>query len=96
MKINPDKISTWVEGKASAYLEWDKRRTQARFEKALKLKRYFWILLGICCLLFLLGLMDHLNAAAISSACALALIVVFMKFVQLTMIALHGKEGSDE
>jgi hypothetical protein len=95
MKFNPDKLAIWIERKASSYLEWGQRRTQTRFKKALRVKRSFWILLGLCSIL-LLGFMDHVNAGAIRSACALGFILALLKFVQLTMIALHGKEGTDK
>lgn len=94
--IDPDKISRWVERKATVYLTWDDRRRQAKFDKTLKTKRLFWFMLALCSAMFLLGLLDHVNAVTIRCACALASIVVFMKFVQLTMIAIHRREGSDE
>jgi hypothetical protein len=96
MMVDPDKISRWVERKATAYLAWDERRTQAQFDKGLKVKRAYWILLALCGAMLVLGLMDHVNVAAIRSACALAAIVVFLKFVQFTLIALHRGGGSDE
>jgi hypothetical protein len=95
MMVDPDKISRWVERKTTAYLLWDERRP-ARLEKALRTKRHFWFLLASCGAMLVLGLMDHVNVAVIRSACALGGIVVFMKFVQLTMIAWHQGGVSDE
>ena len=94
MMLDPDKISRWVERKATSYLAWDERRTQARFGKALKAKRAYWILLALCGVMLILGLMDHVNVVAVRSACALAAIVVLLKFIQFTLIVLHRGGGS--
>ena len=96
MMLDPDRIFRWVERKATSYLAWDERRTQGRLSKALKAKRRYWILLALCGAMLILGLMDHVNVVAIRSACALAAIIVFLKLVQFTLIALHRGGGSDE
>ena len=96
MMLDPDKISRWVERKATSYLAWDELRTQARLSKALKAKRTYWILLALCGVMLVLGLMDHVNVVVIRSACGLAVIVVFLKFIQFTLIVLHRGGGLDE
>lgn len=96
MMLEPNKISRWMERKATAYLAWDERRTQAQFDKAMKVKHAYWILLVLCGAMLVLGLMDHVSVTTIRSACDLAAIVVFLKLAQLTLIALHRRGGSDE
>jgi len=94
--FDPEKLSHWIERKAMAYLAWNDRRAKARFEKTLNDHHTMEICIVLCAILLVMGLINHMDAAFLRSVCELAALVVFMKFVQLTMIALHRKGKSDE
>lgn len=96
MKVDPEKFGRWVERKGQAFIAWDDRRTKARREKTLKDHRTLEICIALCAVLVVMGLASHASTTYLRSVCTLAAFVVFLKFIQLTIIALHGGEGSGE
>jgi hypothetical protein len=94
--FDPERFSHWIERKAEAYIAWSDRRAKARFEKTLNDHHTLEICIALCAILLVLGLLNHLDAIFLRSVCELAAIVVFLKFLQLMMIALHRKEKSDK
>jgi hypothetical protein len=89
MTLNPKKLSRWIERKGEAYLEWDERRSKARLDKNLREQKTYWILLALCAAMICFGFWDHANVIIIRSWCLMALSVVFLKCIQLTLIALR-------
>ena len=94
--FDPEKFSRWVEHKVMAYVAWNDRRAKARLEKTLNDHHTLEICVALCVILLVMGLIDHMDAAFLRSVCELAGIVVFVKLVQLIMIALHRTGKSDE
>jgi hypothetical protein len=93
---DPDKFSRWIKRKETALNAWDERRTAVRRHKALTDMHTFEMALALCGGMLILGLVNHMNVTVLRSACALAAIVVFLKFVQFTLIAIHRGEGSNK
>jgi hypothetical protein len=96
MKVDPEKFGWWIERKGQALLVWDERRTTARQEKTLRDHHTLEICIALCAVSLILGLMGRESAACLRSICVLAAFIVFLKFLQFTVIVLNGKEGADE
>ena len=96
MKFDPKIIASWVERSATAVLAWEERRIKARQEKTLNDHRSLEICIGLCAVLIVLGLINHVSVAALRSICVLAVIIVCLKFWQLTIILLHRSGNPDK
>ena len=96
MKFDPAKFALWIERKASAFLEWEDRRTKAKQEKMLKDHHTLEFCMGLCVLLLLFSLVNHASRAYLHSLLALALFIAVMKLWQLAIIALRGSGGASK
>jgi hypothetical protein len=94
--FDSEKFSRWVGRKAMAYMAWNDHRAKARLEKTLNNHHTLEICVALCVILLALGLINHQNAMFLRSVCEMAMMVVFLKLVQLIMIALHRTGKSDE
>lgn len=79
-----------------AYVAWHDRRAKARLEKTLNDHHTLEICIVLCVILLVMGLVDHMDTSFPRSVCELAGIVVFVKLVQLMMIAVRRTGRSDE
>ena len=93
MKVDPKKISVWIERKGVAFLEWDDRRTKARQEKVLKDHHTLEFCMGLCVLLLIFGVVNHASGAYLHALSGLALFIAVMKLWQLATIVLRGHGG---
>jgi Flp pilus assembly protein TadB len=96
MKIDPNKISHWLERKADAYDEWFEHWAKNQRKRVLKDHRTLEIAILGCAILIILGLITHLGVPALRSVCVLAGVIVYVKIWQFVMIALHPDEESDK